>query len=1107
MHAPLWCKSNFSFLEGASHPEELVEEAHRLGVQSLALTDRDGVYGMVRAHTKARALGVHLVCGAQISVAAPGTELAASPLSMSGLHDGAYQGRGPGWGRATDDVAPAVGATGRHARGKRARPRQPALGLAARPPASKLVLLAIDRAGWANLMRLLTAGRRRCDKGDAVVAWSEVCRHAGGLIALWGGDASLLAGEPEPPPALIGELRDAFGDRLYAMLVRHRQADDVARERRLRARAAAAGLSLVAATEVLYHSRARRPLQDVLTCIHHGVTLSTAGRLLRGNEEHDLRAPYPFAKLFADEPGAVARTLEVAARCTFSLAELRYRYPSERLPDGTTSAAHLRALAYAGAARRMEDAGVALGEGELEIRPEVRKQLDAELALIEELDYPGYFLTMYEIVSYCRRRGILCQGRGSAANSVVCFSLGITAIDPVQMNFLFERFLSRERAEPPDIDLDIEHERREEVIQHVYAVYGRDHAAMVCNVIRYRPRSAVRDVGKVFGIPETALDRAAKQISHHGAIEGLALARAGLGEHGARPLELLVQMADEILEFPRHLSVHPGGFLLGHEPVHDIVPIENAAMPGRTVIQWDKDDLEELGLFKVDLLALGALHQLHLAFDLLRDHRGIELSMATIPPEDVPTYDMICTADTVGTFQIESRAQMSMLPRLRPRTFYDLVVEVSLVRPGPISGGMVHPYLRRRSGLEPVVYPHPCLEPVLKKTLGVPLFQEQVMKLAMVAADYTPGEADQLRRDMAAWRRSGRIEQHRERLTGRMQAKGITREFAERVFEQIRGFGEYGFPESHAASFALIAYATSWLRCHYLAEFTCSLLNAQPMGFYSPATIVGDAQRHGLEVRPIDVTRSAWDCTLEPTDDAFELAVRMGLRWIKGLHLGDGQRIVAARADRGFDSVADFVRRSRVPARSHSALAEAGALSTLAGADRRDALWQVGGWVVRQRDSLDTGAGSADDAVAFEPLSKLDQIFWDYASSAHSTLGHPLAPLRGELTAQRWPDAHTVSRGRDGQHIDYVGIVICRQQPGTAAGVVFMTLEDETGFVNLVVWRQVFARYGEVLKTTSLLGVSGRLQVQEGIVHLIADHIWAPKLSRPVMAVESRDFH
>jgi len=1125
VYAPLWCKSNFSFLEGASHAEELVEEAHRLGIGSLALTDRDGVYGMVRAHVKARDLGVHLICGAQLTVAAPTARLTSSPISIIDL-EGQHLGRGPGWGHDTDDLPPAVVVTGRRRGTKRSRPRQviaeareapptsfPRGALPPAPPAkpsgspppvaslrsSTLVLLATDRAGWANLTRLTTAGRRRCDKGESMVAWPEICQHAGGLIALWGGAGSLLADEPEPPPALVGAVRDAFGDRLYAMLTRHRQADDVARERRLRTRAAGAGLPLVAATEVLYHTRARRPLQDVLTCIRHGVTLVTAGRRIRGNDEHDLCAPHRFSRLFADEPAAVARTREAAARCLFGLGELRYRYPSERLPSGATSAEHLRQLAYAGAAQRFEVTD--LGG----VSPAVRRQLDAELALIEELDYPGYFLTMYEIVSYCRRRGILCQGRGSAANSVVCFCLGITAIDPVRMGLLFERFLSRERAEPPDIDLDIEHERREEVIQHVYNVYGRDHAAMVCNVIRYRPRSAVRDIGKVLGISETALDRAAKQLSMYGTVDGATLARAGLGEHGPSVFEHLVQLSEEILEFPRHLSIHPGGFLLGHEPVHDIVPIENASMPGRTVIQWDKDDLEDLALFKVDLLGLGALHQLHLAFDLLRVHRGLELSMATIPSEDPATYDMICTADTVGTFQIESRAQMSMLPRLRPRTFYDLVVEVSLVRPGPISGGMVHPYLRRRNKLEPVEYPHPCLEPVLEKTLGVPLFQEQVMKLAIVAADYTPGEADQLRRDMAAWRRSGRIEKHRERLVGRMEQKGIAREFAERVFDQIRGFGEYGFPESHAASFALIAYATSWLRKHYPAEFTCSLLNAQPMGFYSPATIVGDAQRHGLEIRPIDVTRSAWDAILEPADGGFAFAVRMGLRWVKGLALADGQRIVAARLDRPFTSIEDFVRRSHVPARSHTALAEAGALGELTLLGRRDAFWQVTGWVARQTDTLPVTA--QDPPIAFAPLSQLDEICWDYAISDHSTLGHPLAPLRTELSARRWPDARTVSQGRDGQRIDYVGIVICRQQPGTASGVVFMTLEDETGFVNLVVWQQVFARFALVLKTTSLLGITGRLQVQEGIVHLIADEVWRPRLSRPVTDVVSRDFH
>jgi error-prone DNA polymerase len=833
----------------------------------------------------------------------------------------------------------------------------------------------------------------------------------------------------------------------------------------------------------------------VLTCIRHGVTLATAGRLIRGNDEHDLRPPHAFRKLYADEPGAFARTLDIAARCTFSLGELRYRYPSERLPDGTTSAEYLRKLAFEGAAWRYDG----------DIPRNVRTQLDAELAVIEELDYPGYFLTMHEIVSYCRRRDIMCQGRGSAANSAVCFCLGITAVDPVRMGLLFERFLSRERAEPPDIDLDIEHERREEVIQHVYSVYGRDHAAMVCNIIRYRPKSAVRDVGKALGIPETALDRAAKHLSHYGTVEHEALARSGLAEGGhASALDHLARLSEEILEFPRHIGIHPGGFLLGHEPVHDIVPIENATMPGRTVIQWDKDDLEELGLFKVDLLGLGALHQLHLGLDMLRRHRGIDLSMATIPAEDAATYDMICTADTVGTFQIESRAQMSMLPRLKPRTFYDLVVEVSLVRPGPISGGMVHPYLRRRKGLEKVEYPHPSLESVLSKTLGVPLFQEQVMRLAVVAGDYTPGEADQLRRDMAAWRRSGRIEKHRERLISRMEAKGIAREFSERVFEQIRGFGEYGFPESHAASFALIAYATSWMRKHYLPEFTASLLNAQPMGFYSPATIVGDAQRHGLTILPIDVTCSDWDCTLEPIDDDFQFAVRMGLRWIKGIQLAEGAKITAARRERPFESVEDFVRRTHLPVRTHSQIAECGALGPLV-RERRDALWQVTGWVRRQDDPLDLG-GDVND-IRFAKLSKMDEIFWDYRASDHSTRGHPLEPMRGELRAKRLPDARSVSRGRDGQRIDYVGIVICRQQPGTASGVTFMTLEDETGFVNLVVWAQTFEKYSTIIRTTSLLGVTGRLQVQEGIVHLIAEQLWHPDLSKDVVEVDSRDFH
>ncbi len=1101
-YAPLWCKSTFSFLEGASHPEELVEEAHRFGISAIALADRDGVYGMVRAHMKARELGVKLLCGATLTVAAHGVKLAASPVTV-GI-DG--EGHGPGWGHDTDDLPSAIPITGRRGRTKRAQPRQAALDLTAlpfgslaAPTTSTIALYAIDRAGWASIVRLITAGRRRCDKGESLVGWDEVCAHATGVIAVW---HEALAGELAPPAALLDDLHTAFGDRLYAMVARHRRADDVAREARLRARAKAARIPIVASNEVLYHTRARRPLQDVLTCIRHGVTLTTAGRKIRGNDEHDLRTPHAFAKLFADDPASVARTLDVAARCTFSLAELRYRYPSERLPDGSTSADYLRRLTFSGAAERYQH----LAAG---VPPQVIHQLEAELSVIEDLDYPGYFLTMYEIVAYCRRRDIMCQGRGSAANSAVCFCLGITAIDPTRSKLLFERFLSRERAEPPDIDLDIEHERREEVIQHVYSVYGRDHAAMVCNINRYRPRSAVRDVGKALGIPETALDRAAKHLSMYGGVEQSALVASGIAQDAghASAFEHLSRLSDEILEVPRHLSVHPGGFLLGHDPVHDIVPIENAAMPGRTVIQWDKDDLEDLGLFKVDLLGLGALHQLHLGFDLLRAHRGIDLTMATIPAEDPATYEMMCTADTVGTFQIESRAQMSMLPRLKPREFYDLVIQISIVRPGPISGGMVHPYLRRRAGLEQVEYPHPCLEEVLERTCGVPLFQEQVMRLAVVAADYTPGEADQLRRDMAAWRRSGRIEKHRERLISAMEAKGIAREFGERVFEQIRGFGEYGFPESHATSFALIAYATTWMRKHYMPEFTCSLLNAQPMGFYAPATIVGDAQRHGLEIRPIDVTRSIWDCTLEPTDDDFRFAVRMGMRWVRGMQIADGERIVAARRERPFESAGDFVLRTRVATRVHSALAEAGALGKLepAVAHRRDAIWQVLGWVARQDDPIELG--DANGQATFGKLGKLDEIVWDYRSSSHSTRGHPLAPLRNELRANHWPDARTVAHGRDGARIEYVGIVICRQRPGTASGVTFMTLEDETGFVNLVIWSQTFERFAHVGRTASLLGVTGKLQVQEGIVHLIADELWIPELTRPIADVDSRDFH
>ena len=809
-YAPLFCKSCYSFLEGASHPAELVEQAQRLGLPALALTDRDGVYGMVRAHVAAEEFGIQLIVGAEVTL----------------------------FGGAT------------------------------------VLLLAMSPAGYANLCRLLSLGRLRSPKGASHVSGEEVRAHAAGLVLLW----RAVAGEG-------GAYREAFGDRAYALLSRHLEAGEARAEHELRARAREFGLPLVAATEVLYHARARRDLQDVMTCVRHGVTLASAGRLTRPNAEHALRSARRFADLYADQPGAVLRTLEVAERCRFSLSQIRYRYPVEGAPDGGGPAGRLRRLTLDGARERYPE-GV----------PEaVRRQVDKELGLIHELQYDGYFLTMWELVRFCREQDILCQGRGSAANSAVCFCLGVTAVDPVRMGLLFERFISRERAEPPDIDLDIEHDRREEVIQHVYAKYGRTHAAMVANFIRYRTRSALRDVGKVLGFPEVALERMVKHLAGggHGPTTPGSLAAAGLDIDNPLHAHLL-RLTAEIEDMPRHLSIHPGGFLLGHEPVHTLVPVENATMPERTVIQWDKEDVEDLGLFKVDLLGLGALNVVHRAFDLVAAHGGGRLSMATLPPRDEATFEMIRRADTVGVFQIESRAQMSMLPRLKPRTYYDLVIEVSIVRPGPITGGMVHPYLRRRNGDEPVTYPHPCLEPVLRKTLGIPLFQEQVMQLAIVAADYSPGEADQLRRDMAAWRSPGRIDRHRRRLVSRMVDKGIPEEFGERVFEQIRGFGEYGFPESHAASFALIVYATAYLKRHHPAAFLCAMLNAQPMGFYSPATLVEDAVRHGVEVRPIDVLASDWDCTLEPAAGGG-LAVRMGLRYVKGLREADIRRLVQER--------------------------------------------------------------------------------------------------------------------------------------------------------------------------------------------------------------------
>ena len=1030
LYTPLWCKSNYSFLEGASHPEELVGASHRLGITALALTDRNGVYGIVRAHVKARALGIKLIVGSQIT-----------------LED-----------------------------------------------ESEIVLLAQNQKGYARLCRLISKARLRSPKGECRVTWLEVCEQAEGLIALWGGTNSLLARTNTDPRAVINQLKSAFRHRLYALIARHRCADEPRIESRIRGWARRYGLPEVASVEVLYHHRDRRPLHDVLTCIRQGVMVETAGQKIKPNDEFNLKSLKTFAELFADDLKSIQHTNDIADRCTFSLQELRYRYPLDSLPEGKNSAQYLRETTLQGAAQRF---GKKL--------PRQLPQLNKELELIHELEYEGYFLTMHEIVEYCQRRGILCQGRGSAANSAVCFALGITNVDPTQVELLFERFLSSERAEPPDIDLDIEHNRREEVIQHVYEKYGRDHAAMVANVVRYRYKSAVREVGKALGIAATNLDRLAKLISHHDRWDEALIQQAGLNPRNSK-LRHLARLVEEVQDFPRHLSIHPGGFLLGHRPVHELVPIENASMPERTVIQWDKTDVEAAGLFKVDLLGLGALTQVHLCFDLLKKHRNLDLSLSSLPKEDRRTFEMICRSDTVGVFQIESRAQMAMLGRLRPHTYYDLVIEISIVRPGPITGGMVHPYLRRRNGEEAVEYPHQCLRPILQKTLGVPLFQEQVMRLAMVAADYTAGEADQLRRDMAAWRRSGRIERHHQRLVSRMMKKGIAQEFAERVFQQIRGFGEYGFPESHAASFAHIAYATAYLKCHYPAEFTCSLLNAQPMGFYSPSTIVNDARLHNLTVRPISILHSQWDCTLERLDqtDCPTFALRMGFRFVKKLGQQDWQKMEDARLDHPFSDVMDMARRTRLNKDKLISLAEAGAFGCF-GMDRRTTLWQIHGFIRNQQAELPLK--STEPAPAFPSLSEFETITWDHDSGNHSSRGHILKPLRESLARQGLPCARQLNTRPHGSLVRYAGMVICRQRPGTARGVTFMTLEDETGFVNLVIWEKVFQRYAVLAKILSCLGVTGKLQVADGVVHLVVETLWRPQLYSSPDGLKSRDFH
>ncbi|WP_437969662.1 error-prone DNA polymerase [Sorangium sp. So ce260] len=1080
--AELCGRSCFSFLEGASHPEELVHRAKELGLEGLALCDRDGIYGSVRAHTAAKKIEQRVIVGAELTIGAPRS--------------------------AVERVAP---------RAERAPEAQPSV-----------VLLVEDSEGYANLCRLLTIAHADCEKGTASISAEAIAAAPRGLSAIVPLDPLVPAAVSG---ALIGALRDAFGERALVATWKHLDRRDGERVAAALAAERRYGPCVVATARPLYHHPSRKPLADVLTCIRTKTTLDQAGTRIAPNAEAYVRSGAQMAALFRDHPAWVARTVDVASRCRFSLAELRYSFPSDALcMPGETSDQALRRLTEEGCRDRYPEG----------TPPQVRAQIEKELALIAKLGVAPYFLSVQQVVKIARARQILCQGRGSAANSAVCFVLGVTAVDPARSNLLFERFLSEERNEPPDIDVDFEHERREEVIQAIYEMYGRDRAAMVSEVIAYRGKSALREVGKAFGFSVDQVDRLSGLVLHHEAdITEQRVSEAGLDPDDVR-VRQAVLMASALEGFPRHLSIHVGGFVLSSEPLHKVAPVEPARMEGRTVIPWDKDDLDDLGFFKIDVLALGMLTAVRKALALIHADRYAELAgpsahaardpasagpsvhagrgaafdpiaaLAQIPPEDPAVYEAIGRADTVGVFQIESRAQMAMLPRLKPSKFYDLVIEVAIVRPGPIQGGMVHPYLRRRTGQEPPVSPHPCLDPILERTLGVPLFQEQVMQIAMVGAGYTPGEADQLRRDMAAWKKHGRLERHRGRLIQGFAERGISAKFGEMLYQQIQGFGEYGFPESHAASFALLVYASAWLKVHHPAAFTCALLNAQPMGFYSPSALVQDAQRHGIEVRPVCVVQSAWDASLEPgAEPSAGPALRLGMRLVKGLGEAAVAAIVAAREEAPFTSLPDLVTRTELKKNEVEALAEAGALATLVPA-RREALWRAR--APRVEGLFEGVPIERDKDVGLPPLRPLEQLALDYGRVGLSLHDHPMRHLRPALKRRRGGGrvrtAEEIKAARNGESVRVAGMVVGRQRPATASGVTFVTLEDETGVVNVIVQKQVFADHYQVARHAALLLVAGRVERQGEVIHVVARELERLELpSGDEVTLRSRDYH
>jgi error-prone DNA polymerase len=1032
VYAELHALSNFSFLRGASHPEELVEQAKRLGYRALAVTDECSLAGVVRAHVAAKQQQLPLIVGTELN-----------------CNDGL-----------------------------------------------KLVALATDRLSYGALSRLISRARRAGAKGSYALARTDLESALDGCLIIWLPQA---ARAPLPQHETDGRwLRERFAKRLWLGVELLTGGFDTRRLELLEKLGQALDVPRVAAGDVHMHRRSRRALQDVLTAIRLKTPLQTAGYAVFANGERCLR---PLSRLEELYPAPLlAQTLIIAERCTFTLDELRYEYPQEIVPEGETPTSHLRALTERGCAARWP-AGVP---------PAVRAGIEHELRLIAELKFEPFFLTVHDVVQFARSRGILCQGRGSAANSTVCYCLGITEVDPSRMAMLFERFISKERNEPPDIDVDFEHERREEVIQYIYGKYGRERAALAATVICYRPRSALRDVGKALGFDLAQADRLAGSMQWW---DGQRVDADRLRAAGFDPADpsvaRLMGITTQILGFPRHLSQHVGGFVIARGRLDELVPIENAAMPERTVIEWDKDDLDALGLLKVDVLGLGMLSAIRRTFQLANEFNAAspgtgELNLATVPGEDQSVYEMICRADTVGVFQIESRAQMAMLPRLRPRNYYDLVIEVAIVRPGPIQGEMVHPYLRRRNHEEAVTYPSEAVEAVLKRTLGVPIFQEQVMQLAIVAAGFSPGAADRLRRAMAAWKRKGGLEPFERQLIDGMQERGYTESFARQIFNQILGFGEYGFPESHAASFALLVYTSAWLKRYEPAAFCAALINSQPMGFYAPAQLVRDARAHGVEVRPVAAAISAWDCTLERQADG-RAALRLGLRLTKHLSKEGAARLLGQRAVRPFASVADLAGRATLDRRDLEALAAADALAGLAG-HRHRAVWQVTG--VERVLPLLPADTAVDEGVPLlrAPLEGQD-IVADYGSMGLTLRRHPLALLRGKLLERGVIPAQELWEKPNGLFVTTAGLVITRQRPGSANGVTFVTMEDETGHVNLIVWERVATAQRAALLESRLLEVRGKLQREGDVLHVIAQRLTNLSALLGDLVVTSRNFH